>query len=188
MTLIVISVIIPVVMTILDVTTKQVRLAGNARDSEIAFHAANAGLECAQRVRRIERVRMESTDTAEPTVSCFGVSDNAELDTSITVASGGGRVRHYAYQFTWGAFPAQRCSQIDTIVVIAAADRDTTVNVSDIRRVIPSYPSGTATTKTCRQGNVCTIIGARGYNRFCPSTIDGSFGAGTIQREVLLEY
>lgn len=187
MTLLVISVIVPVAITILDVTSKQVRLAGNARDSEVAFHAANAGLECAQQVRRSLGASMEGTSAAAIGVSCFGVTANPTPDTSIPVVGSNGRVRHYAYQLTWGAPPLQRCTQIDTILIVSELDEVTTVNTSAIRAVIPSYPT-TATTKTCDESSVCTIVSSRGYNRACPATLGGAFAAGTIQREVLLEY
>src|SRR6056297_3030355 len=50
--LIVVSVVVSVGLVLLDVTIKQLRLSSNSTDSEIAFHAANAGMECAQFWRR----------------------------------------------------------------------------------------------------------------------------------------
>ena len=117
MTMLVISVIIPVAITILDVTSKQVRLAGNARDSEVAFHAANAGLECAQQVRRALGATMESDPPADISVPCFGQTTTASPVT--TIPSTNGRVHHYAYQLTWGTAPLQRCSQVDTILIVS---------------------------------------------------------------------
>lgn len=187
MTLLVISVIIPVAITILDVTSKQVRLAGNARDSEVAFHAANAGLECAQQVRRALAVSMESTSTAAISASCFNDTASVSPDDSIPVVGSNGRVRYFAYQLDWGTPPLQRCSQIDTLIIVSEPDQDTTVEADEIRAVIPSYPAA-APDKTCEESSVCTIISARGYNRACPAALGGTFGAGTIQREVLLEY
>ena len=185
MTMLVISVIIPVAITILDVTSKQVRLAGNARDSEVAFHAANAGLECAQQVRRALGATMESYPPADISVPCFGQTTTASPVT--TILSTNGRVHHYAYQLTWGTAPLQRCTQIDTILIVSEPDQNTTVQTSALRAVIPSYPN-IASTKTCAESSVCTIISSRGYNRACPATLGGTFAASTIQREVLLEY
>jgi hypothetical protein len=196
MTMLVISVIIPVAITILDVTSKQVRLAGNARDSEVAFHAANAGLECAQQVRRALGATMESDPPENISVACFGQTTTASPVT--TIPSTNGRVHHYAYQLTWGTAPLQRCSQVDTILIVSdpggsptpppsGGGSNTTVNTSDLRAVIPSYPNITST-KTCAESSVCTIISSRGYNRACPATLGGTFAASTIQREVLLEY
>ena len=46
MTLLIISVVLSVALTTLSLATKQTRLATDTRDAELAFHAANAGLEC----------------------------------------------------------------------------------------------------------------------------------------------
>ena len=42
MTLVVVSVIISIGVSVLDLSVKQVRLSTNAKESEAAFHAANA--------------------------------------------------------------------------------------------------------------------------------------------------
>jgi len=46
MTLLIISVVLSVALTTLSLSIKQTRLATDTRDAEVAFHAANAGLEC----------------------------------------------------------------------------------------------------------------------------------------------
>ncbi|MFW6210467.1 MAG: hypothetical protein ACOC4E_03185, partial [Patescibacteria group bacterium] len=47
-TLLVVGVVLAVGAVLLDLTIKQVQLSSTAKDSEIAFHAANAGMECAR--------------------------------------------------------------------------------------------------------------------------------------------
>jgi Tfp pilus assembly protein PilX len=189
MTLLVVSVIISVSLTILDVTIKQVRLSSSAKDSEIAFHAASAGLECAQYQRRFQSTAMESGTTI--TANCFGQTAymiNSTVSNisrqAVTVSGTGATASRYSYQATWGVTGETKCSQIDTIV-IKAPSSTAVVSSSVMRTIIPGYPG---TGKACPLGGICTVISVRGFNRTCPTTTGGSFPAGTVQREVLLEY
>ena len=71
--LIVVSVVLSVGLVILDLTIKQVRLAATTADSETAFHAANAGMECARYWRRnLDDAALLGGNINS--VECFGVS------------------------------------------------------------------------------------------------------------------
>jgi Tfp pilus assembly protein PilX len=70
--LLVVGVVISVGLSILDLSIKQVRLASNATESEKAFHAANAGIECARYWRRVLSMQIEDGMTLSPSPTCFG--------------------------------------------------------------------------------------------------------------------
>ena len=55
MSLIVVSVVISIGLVVLDLTLKQLRLSTNSKDSETAFHATNAAMECARYWRNEEK-------------------------------------------------------------------------------------------------------------------------------------
>ncbi|MEZ4104118.1 MAG: hypothetical protein R3B60_02410 [Candidatus Paceibacterota bacterium] len=176
--LIVVGVVVSVGLTLLDLTIKQLGLSTNSRDSEMAFHAANAGLECASYWRNYEYANLESGNNI--TLECFGDTDS---DTPITDPSAGDGESHlYHFQFDWGPTGAERCSDVRMLLMVS--DNGTTgsvVNNVDDVTMIPSYPYGS--TKTCEPGGRCAVISVRGYNKTCSNI--GS--TGTLEREVLLE-
>jgi Tfp pilus assembly protein PilX len=175
MTLIVVGVLISIGVAVLDLSVKQVRLATNAKESETAFHAANAGVECAQYWRRIASTSMESGAAISP--ACFSATPTTNTVTQIVAGvSGFGSVYLYDYSFSWGVKP--RCTKVQTLVINAVS----TTTVSNMTTIIPGYP--TATSKACGSGEKCTIISTRGYNRLCTS----ASGYGSVEREVLLQF
>lgn len=183
MTLIVVSVIISIGLSVLDLAIKQVELASNARDSEIAFHAANAGMECAQYWRRQASSSIEVGNNFTP--SCFsGTLGNYENDQITTGVTGDGSVYKYFYEFTWGNLGASRCSRITTLVAnatLTATGGETGLSIANMPNHIPGYPDPF---KTCSAGERCTILSVKGYNRECGTAT----GYGSIEREVLLQF
>lgn len=193
--LMVVSVVVSIGLVILDVTIKQLRLSTNSTDSEIAFHAANAGMECARFWRREERDTIEGDEFADPVVdpggsmsgvSCFGAGPVSYDDDTIPVTSSSdGEAFVYEYEFSWAG--DTRCSEIDMVVAAAdifagaSAGNGVTVDADDMVAAIPGYPAGEDL--TCAAGSFCTVISVKGYNRGCGEK--NSFG--TVQREVLLE-
>ncbi len=177
-TLIVVGVVLSIGLTILDLSIKQVRLSTNAKDSEEAFHAANAGMECARYWRRVEADLMETGQSIDP--ECFGVSpDNLDFDEITTGVTGDGQVYQYEYSFTWGADP--RCTVINTLIASSTA-LGGGVTTTNMTTLVPGYPDGND--KYCEAGGRCSVISVQGYNRPC-STL-GAYG--TVQREVLLQF
>jgi len=178
LTLVVVGVIISIGLSVLDLSIKQIRLSTNAKDSEIAFNAANAGMECARYWRRAESDDMEAGLTIAP--DCFDVSADSLSVTEITSGvTGEGDVYQYEYEFTWGG-AKPRCTQVNTIVATSTA-QGAGLSISNMTTLVPGYPDGNV--KTCGAGNQCSVISVKGYNRPC-STVSGF---GTIQREVLLQ-
>lgn len=178
LTLLVVTVLISIGVSILSLSITQVRLASNARDSEVAFHAANAGMECALYWRRVKADEMENGDDIRP-MGCFGDnSPNNYSDTQITSGVVGGEVFRYQYEFEWGT--PVRCTQIDTIVGSSSISGPG-LDIPNMRSYIPGYPGNN--TKECDPGTKCSVISVQGYNKPCSSI--NSYG--TVQREVLLQ-
>ncbi|MFT5832135.1 MAG: hypothetical protein ACI9SY_000518 [Candidatus Paceibacteria bacterium] len=186
--LIVVGAVLSIGVVILDLSIKQVRLAATTKDSEIAFHAANAGMECARFWRRDQNTEMTAgiqTDlircfsaTAEDVNASGDVSGGQVSDNGTAAFSGNGDAYVYDYEFTWN--DGQSCSTISSVVVVS--DVGTVgVTVTNIRDLIPGYPDSTL---VCGGSSRCTAVSVQGYNRPCAQK--NSFG--TIQREVLLEF
>ena len=177
MSLIVVSVVVSIGLSVLDLSLKQLRLSTNSKDSETSFHATNAGLECARYWRSLESAEMEAGDPISP--SCFGISLGTITEGPTVNVSGPGDAYQYSMQASWGGVGSERCSQMKTLVIVSEPTSITTV--TGMQTLVPGYPYGT--TKECEPGARCTVISVQGYSRAC-SAITLS---GTVQREVLLE-
>lgn len=177
LTLVVVTVLVSIGLSMLDLSIKQIRLSGTATDSEIAFHAANAGLECATYWRREAANDMENGNDIAP--SCFGGSTaDTSADNVSLIGGSDGNAYLYEYEFTWGS--PNRCSRITAVVMDADIDGDgaTTTN---IQALVPGYPG--TTQKSCQPGTKCSVVSVQGYNKACDSVTS----YGTVQREVLLQ-
>lgn len=190
-TIIVVTAIVSIGISMIDLSLKQVRLSLNAKQSELAFHAATAGVECASYWRRAASSTMEVGGTLAP--RCFGeVSDPPSVDvstgpTSPSKSGSDGQVHLYKYRFTWGVSGSQRCTEIDTLVMIASTTNDTGTNLgsgvttTNMTTVFSGYDGDI--NKGCGPGERCTVHAVRGYNMPC-SNLDNY---GAVQREILLE-
>jgi Tfp pilus assembly protein PilX len=179
MTLIVVTVVLAIGITVLDVSTKQLRLSTNAKDSEIAFQAANAGMECARYIRRDAADDIENGLAISPAPTCFRASPYSNTRSQITdTVSGDGVVYKYDYSFSWVS--GTRCSEITTLVASSTASGSGLI-IDDMTTLIPGYPTSQ---KACAAGEVCTVLSVRGYNKGCST----SYGYGTVEREVLLQF
>ena len=177
--LIVVGVVISIGLSVLDLTIKQVNLSTNAKESELAFHAANAGIECARYWRRASSSEMEIGDPISPV--CFGVTpDTNTIDDTAPAFIGEGETFLYTYEFTWGG-TEPRCTQINTVVSSSSA-LSIGVTTTNMTALIPGYPDGNE--KFCEAGARCSTISVRGYNRPCSTAT----GYGVVQREVLLQF
>ena len=185
--MIVVGVVVSVGLSILELTIKQLALATNSKDSEIALHAANAGLECAQYWRNKEFTKFENGDTVSAT--CFGNAPaytKSHIGDDVSSASGVtadlGNAYKYSYEFDWGTPSVdERCSVITMLILVSDNESTGGVRVDDISDFLSGYDNNTV--KTCDPGGRCTFTSVQGYNKKCSDK--GSFG--TIQREVLLE-
>lgn len=186
LTVIVVAVLISISLSILDVSIKQVRLAGNAKDSEIAFQASSAGMECGRHIRRALSDEMTTGQTINP--SCFDVStyysnvDNLRVPSTPQI-TGNGDVFRYDYAFTWGTGLDTRCTEVVTLV--ASSSPSSAVNLVVAESLMYSIFSGwVGGDRICEPGSQCTVLSVRGYNKSCSNI--GTYG--TVQREVLLQY
>lgn len=183
MALIVVSVVISISLSVLDLTIKQLRLSTNSIDSETAFSAANAGLECARYWRELNNTEIETGLTINPT--CFGASPGVVGAVNRTsLLTGGGTAYQYTLDFTWSALnpsDLNRCSRINILVI--SSNNINASELTDISAIMPGYPGGSAATKSCEAGGRCTVISSQGFNRSCANRVS----EGTVQREVLLE-
>ncbi len=163
-TLVIVSVVLAIGLTILDFTIKQITLSAVTRDSEAAFHGANAGFEC------IRSAYINNVDF-NGTLGCVGVSP----DSFSSASYGSGSLILYSYSYEWqpvSTVPPQ-CIEIELFAV------DATGGVVDIEALIPSEYSYFPTVSDCPAGQICHILASRGLNRACDSG-----GSGTVQREV----
>lgn len=192
-TLIVVGVVLSVGLTILDLSIKQVRLSTNAKDSEIAFHAANAGMECAQYWRRKSADEMERGQAINPV--CFGVNAYPNTKKQLPIGSysdpnpvviGDGEVFQYEYSFTWGPL-ADRCTRVNTVVASSTL-LGVGVTTTKMTTLMPGYPDIDGTNmRYCEAGARCSVISVKGYNKPCPAGA-ANFGYGVVEREVLLQF
>ncbi len=177
-TLLVVSVVIAVTLSIVELTLKQLELSVDSRDAEVAFHAASAGMECAQRTRRISSSTIETGNNF--TLRCFELTRNMTnaLSGVSNLDSVNGDVYRYQTNIDWGAGVNAKCTEIDIITIVAETGATTAGGLS---AQIPNY---TSNTKSCARGARCTIVSVSGYSAACSQT-----GAlGTLKREILLEF
>lgn len=180
MTIIVVGAVLSIGLSVLDLTLKQVRLSTNAKESEIAFHAANAGLECAQYWRRISSVAMESGLTISPVCFSGKSAENKTISTIISDVTNG-YAYIYDYHLDWGF----ACTKVKTMVIntLVTGSGITVVDIDDT--YFPAYPDSS---KSCPPGAICTIISVQGYNKSCGTDMEiVNTSYGVVQREVLLE-
>lgn len=187
--LVVVSVVVSVGLVMLDITTKQLQLSTNSVDSEVAFHAANAGAECALywRDRANDEIVGDPADlTIDPggtidDVECFD-DDIGDIDSVSVLSDTDGEIFKYNFSFDWSG--VEGCTEIDMLVGLADFDAsgDLTLSYADTVTHVPGYPSGQDF--TCPASSQCTVVASRGYNKAC-ADIDA---IGTVQREVLLEF
>jgi len=164
-TLVVVSVILAVGLSLAQITLKQIDLSITARDSQVAFYAANSGIECLQAERQ----------TFDPAISiltelefnCVNIvnSVNAALTSS-------NRTHRYQQNFSWNNGTQDLCTDVNMFIMDARSGSYT-----------ETFSNLGLQNKTCTSGNVCTIMFSTGYNRAC-NNLDG---LRTVQRELTIE-
>ncbi len=182
-TILVLSVVVSVTLAIVELSLKQLKLSVDSTDSEIAFHAANAGLECAQFSRREESNNFETGAAVQ--INCFGSNTSVSASSlgtmPISPALDANRQAYrYRHNITWGTTPNVRCSSIDIFTMVATS----TFTVGTASTSLSNYINGYETsTKTCAAGERCTIMSVIGYSSACNATST----PGVLKREILLE-
>lgn len=172
--LVVSSVVLAIGLTILDFTIKQLTLSSVTRDSELAFHAANAGIEC---VRAAAKTAASGGAAIDQNMSCIGNSPDSDAPVTIN------NVTYYHMEYDWLSpdSAGDRCIELDVLVVDATS---VAVSSADIRNDMPSalryFPA--SATADCG-GGICYIVGSQGLNRSC-----GTGSTGTVVREIVKRF
>lgn len=179
--LIVASIVLSIGLSLLDVTVKQLSLGATARESEVAFQVAAAGMNCLQYVRNQQLSDTQAAAVANISFDCLG--GNISL-TDTGGASGGGFVRDFNQSgYDWlidngtsdPSDDERYCISLEMLVLNASALTSGQVTA------VPSNGE----TKTCRAGDVCTFAFSRGHNRPCADLGGGSL---VVQRELTAEF
>ena len=177
LTLVVISVVLAIGLSLLNITVKQFTLSATTRDSELAFHAANTGAECMQEAAlSIDVVGVGAPNPLA--VECAGVARSITRDTPSP------RVFQYSAVgatngISWSADSRTAnntvCTEVDFFILDASSFNTT----FDFRANGYGIDA-----QTCDDGRVCSYIFARGYNRPC----DQLTGLRVVQRELTLSF
>ncbi len=170
--LLVMSVLLTVSASLLNITLKQYQFSNIGVASEQAFQAANAGLECLlwHDYQNYPTSKFDVGQTS-PSVECMDITQS---NSAGTVSSGEAQT----YQYSWGTPGICTDVTIYKFYQAASADPDTTGD---------SMASALGFAGTCPEDIRCTVIRSRGYNVACP--VSGqSFPPRTIEREIIQRY
>lgn len=168
--------------SLLNITLKQYQIAGIAEASETAFHAANAGIECAQYWDRYETSPADGTvnlrdafeiGANDEEINCMGVTD-----TSSVAENSAGSGQEQEFEFTW------RNANDDPYLCTKLSIFKFYENPSDDGNATGPSMSSAEVSRTCPEGVVCTVMQSRGYNAACNSLTN----ARTVERELILVY
>lgn len=176
LTLVVVSVVLAIGLSLLDITLKQLVLSGTGRDSEIAFQAAYAGRDCGNywaKANRDDFISSPHGVNSAPQLS-FCINNNVQGDMSDPTTN----VHLAEYSITWASGADNRCTEIDIYVYDASG---IPIGNPALLYDINTYGSGA---ERCSAGKVCTLVFSRGYNRGCSDTSD----LRTIQREIVSQF
>lgn len=136
------SVVLAVGISMINVTLKEYLFSAIGRESEIAFYAADAGMECALYWDTSTQGGKFDLTAPASTVSCMG--------STVATPAGGSSGTQKQFQFEWTSSGQTVCSKIGIT-----------------KYYDPSNPVSMGTLGTCAAGATCTQVEARGYNRPC---------------------
>lgn len=171
LTLVVVSVVLAIGLSLLNITLKQFTLSSTARDSEIAFHAANTGLECMQFHRKVPSTRTDLLNGGSaPTLQCAGVNPTSKTTNHVTYSSS-----RYVYNYQYKHTVGNTC--IETSMYL--------LDMSNSSSGLSNYAVNEGLeTLSCSAGLVCTTIFSRGYNRSC----NDLNSIRVVQRELTIQF
>ncbi len=169
-TLLLMGVLLGVSTSLLNVTLKQFQLSGFSFASEMAFQAANAGMECALYHDFINAMFVVPGDGSEQSIvqsiSCMG--SGLVINSNGTAHSG----EEQKFQFSWGT--PEVCTEVSVYKFFSSgAPVAVTVNGTSMR------------SSSCPAGSVCTVVQSRGYNVAC--SVIGT-GSNVVEREYTQVY
>ena len=159
------SVVLAVGLSIANVTLKQYIFAGIGKESEVAFYAADAGMECAlywDTSSAGGKFDIGNNTNLLRRVTCMGAIKVPALAGVDTIISSGEKS---TVDFTWGSvsLPPQVCAKISvTKFSYPSNDIDMRNNTT-----WSGPPQCSNSSNCCPQGATCTLVESRGYNRSC---------------------
>ena len=177
--IVIISIVLAIGLSILNITLKQLTLSSTVRDSETAIHVAQSALECIRFYRKAPVTGDEFLDggTILPSISCSSIATlvAAGSSASTPISITGGTVYKYVYQFDWELGTAgiadDACSET-SLYHIDASINTGPASYNFINEGIDNI--------TCTSGRMCTVIFSRGFNRQCSDIVS----IRTVQREM----
>jgi len=173
-TIIVVGVLLTIGVSMLDITVKQLQLSATARDSELAFMAASAGIECTHATRLNMGLAGGNIDTTAD-FYCFETNEAVTAVTESVVGDSDPEIYQFSDEIDWTIDGQEVCTQYD-LYLIDAATENTDIDYTFIGQGVDS--------KECLAGNICTIIFTRGYNNEC-TDLDN---LRTVQRELTIDF
>lgn len=138
------SVVLAIGISMLNITLKQYLFSGIGRESEIAFYAADAGMECALYWDASSQGGKFDLASVASAITCMG--------TTQATPAGGTSGTQKPFQFEWTSGAQTVCAKIGI------------TKYND-----PVNPVVMTGGGTCAIGATCTEVESRGYNRACGS-------------------
>lgn len=175
-TLLLMSVLLTITASLLNITLKQFQISGIARESEMAFEAADAGIDCvlyhdlSVAGGGTFNVPGDGTEqSSRPQMTCMGATANADdtLDDNTNGQMKSGEEQRF--QFDWGT--PSLCTKV-SVYKFYSTSAD--VDINNVEGV----------TKTCQQNFVCTIVVSHGYNNSCGNLSN----LRTVERKLVQVY
>ena len=136
------SVVLAVGISMLNITLKEYLFSAIGRESEIAFYAADAGMECALYWDTSTQGGKFDLTAPAGNITCTG--------STVATPAGGSSGSQKQFQFEWTSSGQTVCSKIGIT-----------------KYYDPTNPVSMGTLGTCAVGATCTQVEARGYNRPC---------------------
>ena len=145
--ILVISIVLAIGLSVLNITLKEFILSGIARESTIALNAADAGMECALYWDRSSQGGRFNVGASGSNITCMGQSRPSGGGTS-------GTAQHF--EFEWGQTPTLKvCAKVDVTKYLSASGD---INMGGTCSGSPCI---------CPEGVICTRTVSLGYNTGC---------------------
>jgi len=168
LTIVVVSIVLAVGISLLDITVKQISLSITSRDSEVAFHGAQGAIECMQAL--ISDTNFVTGEVPGASIECLGANRALTQQGSF---AGDSDVTEYTFSANWNNGDQDLCS-IGFLYTIDARSEAKVV----------TFDNQGLVQETCAAGDFCTVAFGRGFNRPC-GELDS---LRTVQRELTISF
>ena len=173
--LVIISIVLALGLSMVQITQKQIQLTSSTRGSEMAFHVAAAAAECIQYVRHVYPDNFLQGQAVP--VDCFNWAGSGQNFTVSQPDPNHSYVYYYSYTGDWqpSGTTAKQCVGMDIYVL------------NNSGQTSPLTENLQGVNQTCAAGDVCTYGFALGHNVSCAQATSGST-LDTYQRELNLQF